>query len=213
MIQLVRQFASQVQIAVHHVVDDAQHQVGRPAGQACAGRAGFGRDRSQQLGGIGVKHRTAGRVHGQQDIVKHSKADRAGVNAAQDRRPATRAQVAQRQPRPAQVGLRLTGRQPAEHQHIVLRGVVVVRGQLVVQQVGHVQIDQRGASQLVQGRLNLGLQHLKLAPGAGNPQISRFARRGVGQARELVRLGDVTARNRENPHRVSRSGFKCQNRR
>ena len=88
-----------------------------------------------------------------------------------------------------------------------------MRRKLVVQQVCHVQIDQRGARQPMQGRLNLGLQHLKLAPGARDPQVGRFARRGAGQTRELVGFSDVTARNGENPHPFSRSGFECQNRR
>ena len=100
-VQLVREFAPQVQVAVHHMVDDAQHQVGRPVGQAGAGGAGFGRGRAQQFGGIGVTHRAVGWVHGQQHMVKHGKADRTGVDTAQNWRPAARAQVAQRQPRPA----------------------------------------------------------------------------------------------------------------
>ena len=87
-----------------------------------------------------------------------------------------------------------------------------MRRKLVVQQVCHVQIDQRGARQRMQGRLDLGLQHLKFAPGARDPQVGRFARRGAGQTLELVGFGNVATRNRENPHPVSRSGFKCQNR-
>ena len=46
MVQLVGEFAAQLQKAVHHLVDDAQHQVGRAGGQArAAGVVGRGRCR------------------------------------------------------------------------------------------------------------------------------------------------------------------------
>jgi hypothetical protein len=59
--------------------------------------------------------------------------------------------------------------QAAKHQHVVLRGVVVMRGQLVVEQVGDVQIHQLHAAQGLQHGLHLALHHLELAACTGDP--------------------------------------------
>ena len=68
-----------------------------------------------------------------------------------------------------QIGFAVAGGQPAEHQQVVLRGVVVVRRQLVVQQVGDVQVHQRHAAQHLQRGLHRALFQLEFAPPAGDP--------------------------------------------
>jgi hypothetical protein len=74
-VDLARQRAAQVQIAVHHAVDHAQHQVGRLHGHLGADLAAVG------LGGAGnqalpevFQHKAAVGMHGQQYLVIQRKA-------------------------------------------------------------------------------------------------------------------------------------------
>ncbi len=79
----------------------------------------------------------------------------------------------------ARAGRRLSGRgrsrlalgagQPPEDQQVVQGGVVEARGQLVVQQVGNVQIDQRAAGQGLQRGLDLRVHGFEFAARAGQP--------------------------------------------
>ena len=150
MVQLVGQFTAQLQKAVHHLVDHAQHQVGRAGGQARAGGGCLDPGGAQQFGGISVTHRTIGRVHRQQHLVKHGKTDRAGVNAFENRRPAAMGQLAQTRTGIAGLGgadLARARCQTPEHQQVILRGEIVVRWQEGIEQVGDVQIDQLKATQ------------------------------------------------------------------
>ena len=161
-VQLAREFAPQFQVAVHHLVHDAQHQVGRLRGQVHPGRAWRGAGPRQQPLGVLIEDGAVAGVHAQQHAVKHRKTHRAGVDAAQHRRPAA-------------LGHRLGGRfaalagKAAKHEQVVLRGVVVVRGQLGVQQVAHVQIQQAGAAQRLQRGLYLAQPLLELGPGCRPP--------------------------------------------
>ena len=61
--------------------------------------------------------------------------------------------------------------QSAEHQQVVLRGVVVVRGQLLrVQQVRDVQVDQLQAGEQLQVLLDFSQPQLEGRPCTGNPK-------------------------------------------
>jgi len=124
MVQLSAQLAAQVQVTVDHVADDAQHHVGGAVGHAtCTDRAHITRivvyGAGQQAAGVGFAHRTVGRVHAQQDAVKHRKADWAGVNALQDRRARAFAVAGVDGGRVGAL------RQAAKHHQVVLRAEVV----------------------------------------------------------------------------------------
>ena len=79
--------------------------------------------------------------------------------------------------------------QAAEHQQVVLRGVVVARGQLAIEQVGQMQVDQPGAAQRLQAGLDLGLHGLELAPLERDPDEAACrqpVRQGRGFADALL---------------------------
>ena len=229
--QLAGQQPAQVQVAVHHVVDDAQHQVGRAGRQAgraaslramAVGQSGevvfFDQIRVHaqvrllvvvrwtldvverrgptlashraprsplpqltQAGLEKIPYRAIGRVHRQQHAVEHRKAHRAGVDGGQGLAGAggRAALLVQEHPLGA-----LTCGQPAEHQQVVPRGVVVLRGQLRVDQVGDVQIDQAPAGQPVQVFLRPLKLHLEDATAAGHPQET-LRRQGGGPVRQF----------------------------
>ena len=169
MVHLAGQFAAQRQVAVDHLVDDAQHQIGRAGRQLHAVGPRLGRGGIEQSERIGVTHRAVDGMHGQQHMVKDGKAHWAGVKPLEHRRAAALDQLGWRLVRLCQAVAAQAGSQAPKHQRVVLRGVVVMRRQLVVQQVGHMQVHQLGAAQLLQRGLN-GRQHdLKLAPSARNP--------------------------------------------
>ena len=196
--QLARQQAAQVQVAVDHVVEHAQHQVRRAAGHA-RGSARFSRRglRRQTLGEV-LAHRTVGWVHRDQDAVKHRKAHRAGVDGLQG--------LARRGQRAAglvdkEVGTARTGRQTPKHHQVVPRRVIKMAGQLVVEQVGHMQVHQLPAHQTLQVVLQVQRRQLKFAPGAAGPQEA-FGRQLFGQC---VELGEQLAVDVEDAHQPRRS--------
>ena len=183
-VELLCEFAAQCEVAIHHRVHDAQHQVGGAGGLAgpCGARLG-GRCCLQQFVGIGIAHGAVVGVHREQHVVKHRKPDRAGVDAPQDGRAAQARRSALCLGRIQGQGAGAAGDQAPEHQQVVLGGVVVVRRQLLVDQVGDVQIDQLLAAQLLQCDLDARLLRFKFGAAAGNPHIARaFQVRG----RELL---------------------------
>jgi len=115
-------------------------------------------------------------MYRQQHPIPHRKANRAGVYAAQNRRP-TAACAALGGPgcvcrwdwrrRAHSAGAR---HQAPENHHIVVRGVVVVRRQVRVEQVGDMQAHQRVAAQRLQRVLDGFELLLKLFAGASQPQ-------------------------------------------
>ena len=155
MVKLAGEFAAQIQVAVHHVADDAQHHVGRVArNAACTGGARITRvvaGGGQQAGGVGFAHRAVLRVHREQHPVEHRKTDGAGVDAPQHRRAALPLAVGLG----VGLGLSFIGacRQAAKHQHVVMRGEVKARGQLRVEQVGDMQVQKTSAGQGLQAGL------------------------------------------------------------
>ena len=80
--------------------------------------------------------------------------------------------------------------QAAKHQHVVLRGVVVVRGQLRVQQVRHMQVHQLQAHQALQPLLDLGQPHAERGARAGDPEKA-LRGQAFGQGRELLHAAAV----------------------
>ena len=97
-----------------------------------------------QAVGEELAHLAIGRVDGEQDAVEDDEADRAGVDQV-DRvlRPLRR--------RPVLVDRRdRAGGQAAKHQQVVGRGVVEGRGQLRVEQVGDVQVEELRAGPRLQ---------------------------------------------------------------
>jgi hypothetical protein len=128
----------------------------------------------------------------------HRAPHRAGVDAAQHRRAAAFGALVQHFSGVGQIGFGLTGGQAPEHQHVVLRGVVVVRGQLVVEQVRDVQVHQRRPAQRLQRGLHLALRHLEFAARAGDPHIA-LGRHGHGQG---VGFGDAGAGDGEDAHQI-----------
>ena len=83
MVKLMGELPAQFQKAINHLVDDAQHQVCRAGRQSSACNAGVDGYGAEQLAGIGVSHDAVSGVDRKQNAVKHSKPDRAGVNALQ----------------------------------------------------------------------------------------------------------------------------------
>jgi hypothetical protein len=90
------------------------------------------------------------------------------------------------------------GGQAAEHQQVVPRGVVEVAGQLVVQQVGHVQVDQLAARPALQRGLQVGGAHLEHAARAAHPQEA-VRRQHVGQR---VEFDEAVRRDVEDAHQA-----------
>ena len=86
-------------------------------------------------------------------MIKHGKAHGAGVDALEYGGPAAFKALLQGLTRLARIAFGLSGCQPAKHQNIVLRGVVVMLGQLVVQQVCNMKVYQLRAAQIEQGEL------------------------------------------------------------
>jgi hypothetical protein len=110
----MRQLAAQLEKAIDHLVDDAQHQVGRAGRQAGAGGARFSRGGDEEFGGVGVADRASRRVNSQQQLVEQRKTDRAGVDAPQDRRSVALGPLFQRVG--AGRALAVARRQPAENE-------------------------------------------------------------------------------------------------
>ena len=112
LVELPGEEPAQLEVAVDHVVDHAQHQVGRAGRHARAGAALGGR-RGLVLQPVGeeLAHLAVGRMDGQQDAVEDDEADRAGVDHARSRSaaPATAARP-RRSPRSAPAARRLNTR-------------------------------------------------------------------------------------------------------
>ena len=141
-VELAREFPAQRQKAIHHHVEGTQHQIRRAAGQARPGRcaktalARVGGLRCQQARRIGIAHAAVVRMHRQQQRIPQRKAHGAGIDLAQHgRHPAPRPgrRRLAREARCSRIARAL--QQTAKHQQVVLRGVVVARGALHVQQV------------------------------------------------------------------------------
>jgi hypothetical protein len=94
-------------------------------------------------------------MHGQQHAVEQGHAHRAGVDAAQDDGAAGLAPAISFGKSRVRTGRRAPSAQTPEDQQVVLGGVVVARGQLQVQQIGHMQLDELVAAQPLQGLLHL----------------------------------------------------------
>ena len=160
-IELAREVAAQVQVAIHHQVDDAQHQVGGAGRLPYTGcRAGaalvqIGGGGGQQARGVGIAHGAVGGVHRQQHMVKHGKPHRAGVDAAQHRGAAAPHRCHSRTFRVAWLGGGRQGGQAAKNQQVVLRGVVVARWQLRIEQVRDMQVHHLQAGDGLQRGLDL----------------------------------------------------------
>ena len=78
--ELARQQAPQLQVAVDHVVDHAQHQVRRAGGQpADAAHVGALAELVQALREV-LAHHAVRRVHAHQHAVEHGKPNRTGVD-------------------------------------------------------------------------------------------------------------------------------------
>ena len=71
-----------------------------------------------------------------------------------------------------------------------------MRGQLVVQQVGDVQVDDLPARPALEGRLQRGDIDLELAPGAADPDVAR----GGQLFGQLGQLGELLGGDVEDPH-------------
>ena len=86
-------------------------------------------------------------MHAEQDAIKQRKTDRTGIDLAQDRCPGLAPGIGI-----LNRGLllaRIAGGKPPENQDVVLVGIVVVRWNLGIEQVGNMQIDQLHAAQRV----------------------------------------------------------------
>ena len=104
------------------------------------------------------------------------------------------------------VGRALSGRQAAKHHQVVLAGVVVVRGQLVVDQVRDMQVHQLQAAQVLQHRLHRVLAHFKLPPRAGQPDKALGRQRDLVQIIGQVQLGHGVGQDVKDAH-GRRAGF------
>jgi hypothetical protein len=154
-VELGIEHLAQLQGAVHHQVEHAQHQVRGTGGQAAAP----GRAQPLGLHGIGQvalderpRHVALGRVHRDQQAVEHDEADGARADAGEggQRRLAAGAVFADLRPH---FGL---GGEPAEDHQVVDRGVVVVGRVRAVAQVLDVQVEQLRAAELFRGMLQGG---------------------------------------------------------
>ena len=174
-------------MSVHH----AQHQVGRAGRQAAAGSPGGHRARRRGCGRSGQQPRRIGTSHQAQSAGARS--------AARGRTPQSRPGWCQCGAAPAGHATAWPGvlpgpagdggvgwgrRRPGvvaestEHQQVVLRGVVVVRGQLRVEQVRDVQVTScRPASCC---KVLLGGQLFNWKAGVHRPTTKALAG-GVGQ--------------------------------
>mmetsp|Transcript_9901 Transcript_9901/g.23198 ORF Transcript_9901/g.23198 Transcript_9901/m.23198 type:complete len:249 (+) Transcript_9901:846-1592(+) len=194
--ELTGQQTAQLQIAVDHVVDHAQHQVGRARRQpGAAARSGlvapFGQ--SVELVREELAHLAIRRMHRHQHPVEHREADRAGVDGTQ--RALGRGQRAVFVVN-EQVLAAGRCRQAPEHQHVVPGRVVEVRRQLVIDQVGHMQVDNVAAAPTHQCLLHAGLAHLELTPPVAHPQEASLGQR-VGQGGQLLKAIGLDVKN---PH-------------
>jgi hypothetical protein len=90
--------------------------------------------------------------------------------------------------------------QPAKHQQVVLAGVVVMRGQLVVDQVGNVQVDELQTTSGLQQCLHCILLHFKLTARTGQPQKALRRKRQLRQACRGVELGHHRGLDVKNTH-------------
>jgi hypothetical protein len=205
-VELAAQLAAQVQIAIDHVADDAQHHVGRAARHApCSGRTrvcciqalGAG----QQAAGIGFAHRAVSRVHAQEHTVKHGKADRAGVDAVQHGWSGAFAGLQVQAVARRDLGAVGPLGQPAEHHQVVVRAEVKARWQLGVEQVRDMQIDQGLTGEIFQCVLDRPQFGPEGLAGTGDPEVTligQLFRQGLGGL-------NVCAREAENPHGVAQA--------
>jgi hypothetical protein len=73
LVELAGQQAAQLEVAVDHVVDHAQHQVGRAGRHARAAPRASALASAAAAGGEELAHLAVGRVHGQQHAVEDAK--------------------------------------------------------------------------------------------------------------------------------------------
>ena len=195
--ELPREQAAQVEVAVDDVIDHAQHELGRAGGHARAAAGVVACAHGEQPLREVVAHRAVRRMHADQHAVEHHEAHRAGVDGRQRAtRRVRRAvlfvdeEVLAAQPRS----------QPPHHQHVVPRGVVEVTGQLCVQQVRDMQVDELTAHPALQRRLHVDDGGLELAARAAQPQEAI----GRQLLRPGVELGEALGRDVKEPHQASR---------
>jgi hypothetical protein len=127
-------------------------------------------------------HQAIGRMHRQQHAVEHREADRAGVDL---RHPGVRRGGA--------------GGEAAKHQQVIPRGVIEVRRQLAVQQIGHMQIDELAAGPALQRGLHGGAAQFELAARDADPEVAGVGRR-FGQRGQL---GELVALDVEDAHEIN----------
>jgi hypothetical protein len=98
------------------------------------------------------------------------------------------------------------GSQAAEHQHVVPRGVVELARQLLVEQVGDMQVHQGPAFPAVQGVLEGVEQRFELGTRAADPQEAAVRQR-LGGLREFDETigADVEDAQRGRAHRQRRN--------
>ena len=192
-VELFGQQAPQLEVTVDHVVDHAQHQVGRARRHArTATRFGAGLLLRQAVREV-LAHHAVGRVHGQQHAVEHREADWAGVDRGERCACAAGVALAGVDVRRRRAGACC---EAAEHQQVVPGGVVEVRGQLVVQQVGDVQVDELPASPALQRGLQQHTVDLELAARAADPQVAaggRFFGQGFAGGQCILSAQEVIA--------------------
>ena len=195
------QFAAQFQKTVHHLVDHPQHQVRRAGGQAGAGRTRFAAGGLYQFDDVSVACAAVSGVHGQQNMVEHGKGHGAGVDTPQNGRTTASGFTGQYFTRVLRVGVVRAGRQAAKYEHVVLRGVVVVRRQMVVHQVRDVKVHQLLARQGKQHGLHGALLHFELVPCAGHPDKAVGWATSRRQRIQIITFGNSAGLNVKDAHR------------
>ena len=188
-LQRVGQVAAQVQVAVDHGIEHAQHQVVRALRHAVAGaRAVHAQPRVVGLALQEADRRLAARrVHADQQAVEDGKADGARIDALERLgRARTRRAGAMVVAVALSVGLDLgqRGQAPENHQ-VIDRGGVVARGVGGVGQVLRVHVQQRRATQALRGVLQLGQALREVGAVEVDPDKAVGRRRrghGVGKA-------------------------------
>ena len=166
-----------------------------------AGGARFGVSALGEFGCVAVAHGAVGGVNGQQHPVHYGEPDRAGIDAPQNRRAAAFTQVGGRRFGVFRVTAQVPGCKASENQNVVLGGVIVVGGKLRVEQVGHVQVEQLQAAQVLQGGLQRRQAGLELAALAGDPDKALRAQAALLQTLQRVAFLHARALNIKNSHR------------
>ena len=151
------------------MADHAQHQVCGVGGQEMRSLSGWQAPRCHQSGRKVRQHRAVHGVYGNHQTVEPQKSHGAGVYFSQNTRSCHGVFPMQDHPRFGQIGFCSTPGKPSEDQQVVISGVVVMRGQLVVQQVLHMQLMQTHPQPSDHRFLNLALQQFELAPCKGHP--------------------------------------------